>query len=74
MAHISKVYTNEEYKVRSTVAGAGIGLATVFQSGGSFFFSSDNHVQTEVTVFFRRTDSYRDFKDQFKFLATQFYF
>ncbi len=72
--HISKIYTEEEYKVRTAVAGAGIGLATVFRSGGSFFFVSESRVRTEVTVFFRRCDSFRDFKDQFRFISTQFYF
>lgn len=74
MTHISKIYTDEEYKVRTSVAGAGIGLATVFRSGGSFFFVSERQLRTEVTVFFKRTDSFREFKDQFRFLSTQFYF
>jgi hypothetical protein len=74
LSHISKIYTDEEYKVKTSVAGAGIGLATVFRSGGSFFFVSEARVRTEVTVFFKRTDSFREFKDQFKFLSTQFYF
>lgn len=74
LSHISKIYTEEEYKVKTSVAGAGIGLATVFRSGGSFFFVSEARVRTEVTVFFKRTDSFREFKDQFKFVSTQFYF
>jgi hypothetical protein len=74
LAHISKIYRNEEYKLRNTVAGAGLGLATVFQTGGSFFFVSEAGVRTEVTVFFKRTDAFREFKDQFRFLSTQFYF
>ena len=74
MSHISKIYTEEEYKVRTSVAGAGIGLATVFRSGGSFFFVSESRVRTEVTVFFQRTDNFREFKDQFRFISTQFYF
>lgn len=74
MNHISKLYTEEEYKVKTTVAGAGLGLATVFRSGGSFFFVSESNTMTEAMVFFRRTDSFRDFKDQFRFVSTQFYF
>ena len=73
-AHMSKRYVEEAYKVRTTVAGAGIGLATVFRSGGSFFFSSESRTRTEVTVFFRRTNNFREFKDQFRFISTQFYF
>jgi hypothetical protein len=74
LSHISKIYTEEEYKVKTSIAGAGIGLATVFRSGGSFFFVSESRVRTEVTVFFKRTDSFREFKDQFRFISTQFYF
>jgi len=74
LSHISKIYTEEEYKVKTAVAGAGIGLATVFRSGGSFFFVSEVQVRTEVTVFFKRADSFREFKDQFRFISTQFYF
>jgi hypothetical protein len=74
LAHISKIYTEDEYKVKTAVAGAGIGLATVFRSGGSFFFCADAQNRTEVTVFFRRTDNVREFRDQFRFISTQFYF
>ena len=31
-------------------------------------------VPGEVVVKFRRTDSFREFKDQFRFISTQFYF
>jgi hypothetical protein len=54
--------------------GAGIGLATIYRSGGSFFLVSEMRERTEVTLFFRRTDSYREFKEQFRFFSTQFYF
>jgi hypothetical protein len=72
--HISKIYTQEEYKIKTSVAGAGIGLATVFRSGGSFFFVSESRLRTEVVVFFRKADNFRNFKDQFRFISTQFYF
>lgn len=74
LSHISKIYSKEEYKIRTSTAGAGIGLATVFHSGGSFFFVSESQHLTEVIVFFKRTDNFREFKDQFRFLSTQFYF
>ncbi|MEK6580398.1 MAG: hypothetical protein AABZ55_14320 [Bdellovibrionota bacterium] len=74
MSHISKIYRDEEYKVKSTAAGAGIGLATVFRSGGSFFFASEAQERTEVTVYFKRSENFREFKDQFRFLSTQFKF
>lgn len=74
LSHVTKTYANDEYKVRGTVANAGIGLATVYRTGGSLFFVTESRVRTEVTVFFRRTDNFRDFKDQFRFISTQFYF
>jgi hypothetical protein len=74
LSHISKVYIKDEFKIKSAVAGSGIGLATVFRMGGSFLFVSESTVRTAVTVFFKRTESFRTFKDQFRFLSTQFYF
>ncbi len=74
LQHISKLYKNEEYKVKSSTAGAGIGLASVFHAGGSLIFASENRVKTEVTVLYRRTDSYKSFRDQFRFMMTQIYF
>ncbi|MBN21869.1 MAG: hypothetical protein CL678_11365 [Bdellovibrionaceae bacterium] len=74
MSHISKIYRDQEYRVRTSVAGAGIGLASVFRSGASFFFVSESKERTEVTVFFKRTDNFKEFKEQFRFISTQFYF
>jgi hypothetical protein len=74
LKHISRLYSDEEYKIKTAVAGAGIGLATVFRSGGSCDCVSENRVRTEVTVFFKKTDNFREFKDQFRFISTQFYF
>jgi len=74
LAAISAIYRDQEYRVRQGVAGAGLGLATVFHSGGSFLFSSEQGVRTEVTVFFRKTDNFREFKNQFRFISTQFHF
>lgn len=74
LSHIFKMYQTEEYKVKTAVAGAGLGLATISRMGGSFLFSSESRLKTEVTVFFQRTPSFREFKDQFRFISTQFYF
>ncbi len=73
LAHLSKAYVKEEYKVKVSVAGAGIGLSNVFRSGASFFFVSEAGAKTEVTVFFKRSESFRGFRDQFRFISTQFY-
>ncbi|MGK5085978.1 hypothetical protein WDW86_00310 [Bdellovibrionota bacterium FG-2] len=71
LQYVSKSYTAEDYKVRMTSASAGIGLATVFQLGGSFIFNSQPKQRTAVTVLFQKTQNYREFKDQFRFLVTQ---
>jgi hypothetical protein len=71
--HLSKVYTDNEYKIRTSVAGAGIGLSTVYRSGGSLFFSCEASTRTEVTVIFEKLDNYRNFRDQFRFINTRFY-
>ncbi|MFZ9595851.1 MAG: hypothetical protein ACO3A2_07205 [Bdellovibrionia bacterium] len=73
-SHIAKAYHQEEYKVKASQAGAGVGLGSVFRTGSSFLFISENQVKTEVVVFFRKFQSYRDFRNQFRFLASQFYF
>ena len=74
MTRISRRYREEEYQVKETRAGAGIGLGTVFRLGGSLLFASESHVRTEVTVLFKNSSNYREFKDQFRFFTTQFYF
>lgn len=73
--HMTTVYNQEGYKVKAAVAGAGIGLARVFQSGGvSFFFASENSARTEVTILCKYSPSYREFRNQFRYLSTQVYF
>jgi hypothetical protein len=74
LRHMSKVYTNEAYKVKTTSAGAGLGLSSSFQSGGSFYFVCENGSRTEAMLFFTLAENYREFREQFRFLSTQFYF
>ena len=74
VTHMMKNYMEENYKLKLTSAGAGLGLANVFRSGANFLFSCDQGVRTEVSLFFKRTASFKDFKQQFRFLGTQFYF
>lgn len=73
LAHVTKAYNEEDYKLKSSQAGAGLGLGTVYRTGGSFVFASETRERTEVTIFFKRTQSFRDFRDQFRFISTQFY-
>ncbi len=73
LGSMSERYDEEEYKIKLSKAGAGIGLATVFNTGGSLRFACEKGTRTEVSVYFRRTDNHREFKDQFKFLTTEFH-
>ena len=72
--HLSEVYADEDYKVRANTASAGIGLNNVFKGGGSLVFICEKGLTTEVGVIFERLDNFREFKKQFRFLATQFYY
>ncbi len=72
--HIGKSYGEEEYKVKLTSAGAGLGLSTIHQTGGSYCCVCEQGNRTEATLLFRRTETAREFKEQFRFFATQFYF
>lgn len=71
---ISASYEDREYRVKAAPAGAGLGLSRIFQQGGSFFFVSDKSVKTEATVFFKKTESFTELKNQWRFLSTQFYY
>ncbi len=72
LGHLSRLYVSEPYRLETSTAGAGIGLALAFRMGGGFLFLSKRGVRTEVMLFFRKTETTREFKDQFKFLATRF--
>lgn len=73
--HLSKVYNQEEYKLKAGATGAGIGLSRILQSsGGGLFFASESGARTEVTLFFENSVSFLEFKNQFRFISTQFYF
>lgn len=73
MSHLARHFATDEYKIKSTKAGAGIGLASIFKMGGSLFFRVDPQSRTEVTVIFERKDNHKTFKGQFKFISTLFY-
>jgi hypothetical protein len=72
--HLGKSYMVNEYETRTTTVGAGLGLATVYRNCGGMIFSCESGGRTEVTLFFNKTDSFKDFKDQFRFLSTFTYF
>ncbi len=72
--HLSTVYTRESYTVKTNVAGAGIGLATTFRNAGSLIFICEKGSRTEVAVTYERYENFKDFKGQFRYISTQFYY
>lgn len=72
--HLGRSYESKEYEMKTVVAGAGLGLAHVYRNSGGMIISCDQSNRTEVNLLFKKTDSFRDFKDQFRFLSTFMYF
>ncbi len=73
LKHLSTLYKDEQYKMKMSSAGAGIGLATTFRNGGSLLFICEKNARTEVMVIFERLENIREFKDQFRYILNQFY-
>ena len=53
--------------------GAGIGLALIVRSGGSIYFATEPGRKTEVTVLFRQTEKFKDFRNPFQFISSRIY-
>jgi hypothetical protein len=73
LRHLATIYRDDKYKLKGGIAGAGIGLATTFRSGGSLIFVCEKNSKTEVCVIFERLENVREFKDQFRFVVNQYY-
>lgn len=71
--HVSLDYSNRDYTIKHGQAGAGLGLSTIFHSGGSLIFHCENREKTEVTLLYRAFSSFREFKTQFRFVSAKFY-
>ena len=71
--HISANYRDKNYSVQSGQAGAGLGVATIFNSGGTLIYHCEPGRKTEVTLLYRAYAAYREFKEQFKFFSAKFY-
>ena len=72
--HLGKSYVSSEYEARSVVAGAGLGLSQVYRNCGGIVFACETGARTEVSIFYKKTVSFKEFKDQFRFLSTFVYF
>ncbi len=73
LSHVSMNYRDHDYKIKFGQAGAGLGIATVFNSGGTLIYHCETHVKTIATLLYRAYPNYRDFKSQFKFFSARFY-
>jgi hypothetical protein len=65
---LAKNFASPEY-VPLESAGAGLGIFTVFHSGGSLFFLVRKGARTDALVFFRNTETFREFREQFRFFT-----
>lgn len=72
--HLGRSYENKQYEMKTVVAGAGLGLAQVYRNCGGMIINCESGARTEVDLLFKKTASFRDFKDQFRFLSTFMYF
>jgi anti-sigma regulatory factor (Ser/Thr protein kinase) len=66
---LAKNYTEAEYVPSGGLARAGLGIFTVFHSGGSLFFVVRKSARTDALVFFRNTETFREFREQFRFFT-----
>lgn len=69
LKHLFSSHDRTQFELNSAVANAGIGLATTFRTGASLMFLSEKGVRTEVTTFFKLSKSFREFKNQFRFVS-----
>ncbi|MEW6056359.1 MAG: hypothetical protein AB1540_07070 [Bdellovibrionota bacterium] len=72
--HLGKTYESRQYEAKSITAGAGLGLTHVYRNCGGIVFVCEAGGRTEVNIFYKKTASFKDFKDQFRFLSTFMYF
>lgn len=74
LLHVAKSLNDGKMTPRdASYAGAGLGLALIFRSGGSLSYITEKGKRTEATVFFRRSKSFREFKNQFQFVSTHIF-
>ena len=71
--HVSSNYKNQDYTAKQGLAGAGLGVATINNSGGSLIYHCQSGQRTDVTLLHQVFASYLEFKNQFNFFAAKFY-
>jgi hypothetical protein len=71
--HVSMNYRDQDYEIKRGRAGAGLGLATIFNSGGSVIYHCEAQEKTDVTLLYQACTNFREFKNQFRFFSAKFY-
>lgn len=62
-------YQDTPYVPRTTDKGAGLGLHGIIQSGLSLLFVSRPGIRTEVTLFFKKAENFREFRESLRFVS-----
>jgi hypothetical protein len=73
LGHLAESYRRKEYQLRTGQAGAGLGIATIFSTGGSLIYHVEPKIKTEATLLYRAYPNYRTFRQQFKFFSARFF-
>ena len=72
LSRIVKVYAPDEYQIDQRTPGAGLGLARIYRSEASLFFSCRSKVSTEATALLLLNSDFGRSRNRFQFLATRF--
>lgn len=69
---VTQVSSSSTYKIDPKSAGAGLGLANVFRSGGSLLFHCKAGELTSVTALFSKTQTAQGLREAFRFILCDF--
>lgn len=68
--YFSKIKTKTDFN--EPVCGSGIGLSGIHLQGANIIFSCQKGIKTEVILFYKKTDSFKDFRAQSKIVSFNF--
>lgn len=72
LEHVGRSFNGYQHRgIQDPGSRAGLGLALIFRSGGSYHFSIDPGQRTTVSIFFDISGNFRDAREKFQFLSTQ---
>lgn len=70
VAAITKNFSVTDFKPKVNVAGARLGLMDCYVHAGGMIFCWEPGNRSEIMLFYRRTNAFRPFREQFRFLST----